>query len=131
MTAYNEARRALDLGATAQEAIAQLWADVTQSQMAREEAAAKANPAAHRLSRVMERGKRTRYLYYGPIKVGGRKIRYCYATSRNVAGYYLAWREIETAKTVKRDMWTASKRRATVSDRMRSRHAAHKARLAK
>jgi Txe/YoeB family toxin of Txe-Axe toxin-antitoxin module len=85
-----------------------------------EEAAAKRNPKAHKLSRVFAKGNR--YVYTPAGKDGrGRTIWFCRSTQRNVAGYFLVWRQIETkakkkatkvgdlVSTTKRDQWTGFK----------------------
>jgi hypothetical protein len=110
--------------------LGRMWEYMQQENMAAEERAAKADPLKHRLSRVMERGKPLNYRYR-PVKVGRREVRYCWATNRNVAGFYLGWREVETPKLIRRDQWVARRVKQRVIDMMRNRADAHRARLNK
>jgi len=84
---------------------------------------AKQNPLKHKLSQVVEGKLRYRYYSAGKDK-RGRTIHYCYATVKNVAGYYLVWREVITpikrnreavmgdrVATIKRDQWASRKLR--------------------
>lgn len=84
-----------------------IFADFTQSARKAESERAKANPLAYKNSRVMEDGAGYRY-YVAGLNGRGSKVRFCYTTKRNVAGYFLLWREVETAKHVKRDQWDAT-----------------------
>jgi hypothetical protein len=61
--------------------LAPIFHEFQQAEMARIEKAAKADPVRYRLTDVMPRG---------------RKIKFCWSVHRNVAGFYLGWREIET-----------------------------------
>lgn len=96
---------------------------------------AKANPQAHKLSKVMEGKYGLRYVYTDGGKDGrGRKIWFCRSTHRNVAGYFLVWRQIETpakrkavkpgdlVSTIDRDRWSAfkSKKAAIAACRRRA-----------
>lgn len=100
--------------------MSRLWNSIQRDENERIEAAAKADPRAHKLTRVTEN---TRYLYYSAGKNGkGQAVRFCYATHRNVAGYFLGWREvIRKDGTGKRDMWTARKGRKAVAELARKR----------
>ena len=103
------------------ERLAPLFAELGQRFMEAEEAAAKRDPAKYRLSTVMERGKPLSYRHWGAVKdKRGRRISYCWSVHRNVAGFFLGWREIETpikrkrpakvgelVATTKRDQFTA------------------------
>jgi hypothetical protein len=100
--------------------LAPVFREMERMNMEAEAAMAKANPRKHRLSTVMENG-RLSYRHWGAVKDRrGRTIKFCWSSHRNVAGYFLAWREIETptkrkgpAKpgdclaTITRDQWTA------------------------
>jgi hypothetical protein len=92
-----------------------------------------ADPVKHKTTLEFPEGARLNWRYWGTIKSRGKTIRYCYSTERNLAGYFLSWRETVSLKSGvgKRDMFIASKRRLTVRDKAQQRHAAHKARLAK
>ena len=103
------------------ERLAPIFREFEQAQMEREAEAAKRDPARHRLSKVMERGKSMNYRHWGVVKdKRGRRITYCWSVHRNVAGFFLGWREVETpikrkrpakvgeaVSDIKRDQWTA------------------------
>ena len=100
--------------------IAGMFADFTRMNREREEAAAKADPAKHKLSRVFEDA---RYRFYDAGRNGrGQAVRFCYSSHRNVAGYFLGWREVVGKKQTKRDKWTARKSRSAVADIARNRY---------
>lgn len=105
--------------------------------------AARRDPVKHKLSRLMEDGDRYRY-WPGGKDGRGRLVRFCYSTGRNVAGYYLAWREVVTpvkrkgkpkegdlVATTARDQWAARKLRRGVRDLSQRRAEAFKERQAK
>ena len=91
--------------------------------------AARADPQRYRLTTVMAEGKLS-YRHWGGVKdKRGRTIKFCWSSHRNVAGYFLAWREIETpikrkrpakvgecVSTIVRDQWTARKTKQTLKD---------------
>lgn len=88
-----------------------LWSDIQRQQNEREAAAARTDPVKHRLTKVMEGGK----LGYGYIEHRngrGSRVRFCYSHHRNVAGYFLIWREVETKKKVVRSNWDATTSKA-------------------
>ena len=88
--------------------IAELWRDVEQRSMQTAYDRAKADPFKNRLTKVMEKGKPASYRYGGWIMGrGSRRVAYCWSCHRNAAGFFLGWREIETADRVIRDQWTA------------------------
>ena len=100
--------------------IAGMFADFARMNREREEAAAKANPQAHKLSRVF---RDSRYRFYEAGQNGRNQVvRFCYSSHRNVAGYFLGWREIEGKTQTKRDQWTARKTRSAVADIARNRY---------
>jgi hypothetical protein len=114
-----------------------------QDNMRNEAEAAKANPQAHKLSRVMAEG-RLNYRYYdGGRDRRGRRVTYCYSTGRNVAGYFLTWRQVETpakrkatkigdlVSTIERDQWSASRSKKTIKGRAEARCKAYRARRRK
>ena len=84
---------------------AKVFADLQQSSLRQEEEAAKADPHAHRTTRVFS--GRLRWRYYD----GGKGLRFCYSCDRNAAGYYLAWRERRTKTGGRRDQYVPSKRK--------------------
>ena len=90
----------------------------------REAAAAKADPLAHKLTRVFEPGVSTNYRYWGPVKNGkGQRVRFCWSSHRNAAGFFLGWRETWMKNgTVKRDQWASRRVKARVADLARSRY---------
>lgn len=123
------------------DAFADIFRRMERENLARESEAAKANPKAHKLSRVMEGDRGLNYRYNNAGKDGrGRTIWFCRSTHKNVAGYYLVWRQIETpakrkakkpgdlVSTIKRDQWTGFKSRKSAIDLCRRRAAAFKAR---
>lgn len=115
---------------TPQQLLGEMWNDIQQAQMEAEERAARAEPLAHRLSRVMERGKPLNYRWWG-VPGRGRHTRYCYATHRNVAGFFLTWREVEVKDRVTRDQWAARRVKQRCIEIARRRAEAHRARLKK
>jgi hypothetical protein len=92
-----------------------------------------ADPAKHKTTLEFPEDARMSSRYWGDIKTRGKRYRYCYSTERNLAGYFLCWREVwhEKKGIGERDMFTASKRRLTVREQARKRHEAHKAKLGK
>lgn len=99
----------------ARELIAEIWGKVSRDFDEIAYLEAKVDPHRHRLTRIMERGKPCNYRYYaGGRNRHGWAVRYCYATNRNAAGYYLAWREVEAPTKSKskvrmrRDTWSAN-----------------------
>jgi hypothetical protein len=112
-----------------QKLMGDMWRDIQQSGMKREQEAAEANPQAHKLSRTFGPGVKLNSVYYSAGKDGrGRKVAFFYSTNRNVAGYFLAWRQIEGKKTVKRDQWSARRSKKAISDLCRRRAEAFEAR---
>lgn len=112
-----------------QDLMGRMWRDIQQAGMQREYEAAKADPQKYRLSRTFPPGVKLNYRYYDGGKNGrGSRVHFCYTTNRNVAGYFIAWRETITAKHVKRDMWTASRSKKTIIARCKDRYDKFKAR---
>lgn len=100
----------------------------------RERAAVLANPIKHKLTlHWPEDSGGPNTLHYTVKGKRGPEVSYGYTTSRNLAGYFLGFRETINRKTGrgKRDMWIASKRRKTVADKALARYRAHKARIGK
>ena len=124
------------------EAFADIFRRMERENMEREADAAKANPKAHKLSRVMPKGNR--YVYTPAGKTArGATVRFCRSTQKNAAGYFLCWREVETpakkkakkvgdlVSTTKRDQWTGFKTRKAAKALCRRRAAAFQKRRSK
>jgi hypothetical protein len=92
------------------------WASWQRFENDREEAEAKADPVRHKLSKLFDNSN---YRYYRSKDGRGREVRFCYSCHRNVAGYFLAWREVIGKKEAKRDGWIANRRKQTLIDRQR------------
>lgn len=106
-------------------AIAALLRDFAKNDMEREETRAKANPLAHKLTRVFGAGVSTNYRYYtAPTNGKGQRVVFAYSVHRNVAGFFLGWRETYRKNgTVKRDMWLARRVRSRCKDIAKARAA--------
>lgn len=91
---------------------------------------AEADPLKHKLARVFPPGVGSNYRYWEARNGRGSRVRFCYAVNRNVAGFYLTWREVETAKAVKRDQWASRRTRKAAAALALKRHRAMKAKLA-
>lgn len=95
-------------------AIRDLLLSFTQANRESVERAAKADPHKHRLTRVMENND---YRYWRAGTDGrGREVRFCWSTHRNVAGYFLSWREVIGKNGGKRDQWSARKARSACKE---------------
>lgn len=97
-----------------------MWNDINRDSMKHHAARAKADPAAHKLSRVFEEGLAYRYWPAG-LDGRGRKVRFCWSSHRNVAGYFLAWREVVGKAETKRDQWSARKLKRAAEELARRR----------
>lgn len=96
----------------------------------RRRAAVLADPVKHKLTLEFPEGARMSWRYCRVEKAGWPRVRYCYSTERNLAGYFLGWREtVKKDGNGRRDQWIASKRRNTVRDKAISRAKAHNDRL--
>jgi hypothetical protein len=80
----------------------------------RELKAAKADPLAHKTTRLFEPGVSTSYRYYGGKRNGkNQRVLFCYSVHRNAAGFFLGWREVYMQNgTVKRDQWVSRRVKA-------------------
>lgn len=79
-----------------------------------------AGRTAEKKTRLFRGGMSWRY-WSGGKDGRGREVRFCYTVRRNVAGYFLGFREVRKADgSGFRDGWFAHKRRATVRDRARA-----------
>lgn len=71
------------------------------------------DPAAFKVSPAMPDGRMVydAYVYWGKIKTPRMSIGYCWSKHKNIAGYYVAWREHydSKGKVIKRDQWAARK----------------------
>jgi hypothetical protein len=119
------------MGVQAAEAlISRMWSDMVREDRRREHEAAKAAPLEHKDSRLFAPDVSPHYHYFS-IKGRGRETRYCYSVNRNVAGFYLGWREVVTKTEIRRDMWSSRRVKQRLIDLARKRVQAHRARLAK
>lgn len=98
--------------------------------MERDKAAILADPIKHKLTLRFPEGSRLNWRYWEVRKTSGPRVRYCFSIERNLAGYFLGWREtLKRDGSGKRDQWIASKRRATVRERSRKRWQSHNSRV--
>jgi hypothetical protein len=86
----------------------QLMRDIQAADLVREREQVKADPETNRTTRIFVDGG-SGYRYYSAINGRGSQVRYCYSTRRNIAGYFLIWREVETKRQIKRDRWDSTK----------------------
>lgn len=111
--------------------IQRVMLDLQIDQMERDRKRVLADPVAHKLTLYFPEGSRgPNWRYVKVEKAGFPQVRYCYSTSRNLAGYFLGWREtINRDGSGKRDQWVASKRRETVRQKAHQRVEAHNRRV--
>lgn len=96
----------------------------------RQRAAVLRDPVKHKLTLHFPTGSRMSWRYCRVEKAGWPRVRYCYSTERNLAGYFLGWREtVKKDGSGKRDMWLASKRRTIVREKAIARARAHNKRV--
>ena len=94
----------------------------------RERKLVEADPKEHSLTKIMA-GKsnylawpakriETKRIVDGQERVHVSEVTFCYATGRNIAGYFLAWRETMdlTSLRGKRDRWVSFKKRRVARD---------------
>jgi hypothetical protein len=126
-------------------AFADIFRRMEQEQMEAEERLAKADPAKFKLSRTMARGKPLSLRHWGAVKdKRGRTIKFLWSCHRNVAGYFVAFRQVETpikrsrpprpgetVATIKRDQWTARKTKRSLEELQKRRTKALRAKLGK
>ena len=91
-----------------------------------------ADPVKHKTTLEFPSDAKMNWRYWQVKNKRGPRVRYCYSTERNLAGYFICWREIWNEKKGlgKRDMIAASKRRATVKAKSLRRYKAHCKRIA-
>lgn len=72
-----------------------------------------ADPKAHKTTGMMAGHSRYRYWSAKHKLPTGERVTFCYSTGRNVAGYFLAWREVWDVEKGegRRDHWVADKKR--------------------
>lgn len=94
--------------------LARMLGEYNRDVMAREERKAQADPLAHKLSTVMTN---TNYRYVPAGKDGrGRTVWFCWSSHRNVAGFYLGWREVRGKDGGSRDQWVSRRVRKRVEE---------------
>lgn len=90
-----------------------IFKDMQVQSLRQEKAAAEKDPLKYKLSHVMVN---TRYTYYEIHTRKNRRVRFCYSKHRNVAGFFLGWREVITKGQGKRDMWLARRVKRRVKE---------------
>ena len=93
---------------------------------------AKRDPVGNKMVKVFDKGPGYKYFRGCGTDGRGRTVQFCYSVHRNVAGYFLGWREMLTKKggsTWKRDKWVASRKKYRVIDIARNRTKAHRAKM--
>lgn len=88
-----------------------LWREVAAAGRAATFSKAKADPQAHKLTKIMDEGKSASWRYWSAAPDGlGRQVRFCWSCNRNAAGYFLGWREVVSKNgTIKRDRFLSRK----------------------
>lgn len=110
--------------------IQQLMLEMQVESIQRQRKAVLADPVRHKKTLHFPEGAPMNYRYYRVDKASWPKVDYCWSTGRNLAGYFLGWRETTSRDgSGKRDMWLASKRRDVVKVAARDRRDAHNARV--
>ena len=93
-----------------------VWADLQRAGQQRELDEIKADPARHRLTRIMAKGAGTNYSYWPGStrrlsKQREDRIWFCHTKHRNAAGVYLMWRQVNHYRLTKgRWTWHAAER---------------------
>lgn len=96
----------------------------------RQRAAVLADPVKHKLTLHFPEDARMNSMFYRVKKATFPEVRYCYATGRNLAGFFLGWREtINRDGSGKRDQWVARRSRKAVCAIAERRWKAHNARV--
>ena len=87
-----------------QEMVAGLIASFHRDNLSAEKRAAVADPLGHKNTRVFDKGMS--YRYFSCVNRKGQSVLFCYSVHRNVAGFFLGWREVrQRSGKVKRDMF--------------------------
>ena len=101
----------------------EMSANIARESMRRTAEAAKKDPKANRLTTVFDND--TSYRYFPTKNKRGTEVRFCYSTKKNVAGYFLVWRETITKKgDGKRDQFDSTKTKKDAIAECRRRAAA-------
>lgn len=104
-----------------QQILAPLIMDMERDSMKREEERAKAEPLANKMTRVFP-AKKMDYRYWSGRDRRGSTVRFCYSSHRNVAGFFLGWRETwYKGGKVKRDKWISRRKRRRCVEVMKAR----------
>jgi len=100
------------------EPIREILEELEQTRLTGERERAEADPEAHRLTLVMERGKQASWKYWDGGGVPGSRVRYGYTCWRNAAGYFLSFREVWDAEKGEgyRDKWVPHRKRRLAAD---------------
>ncbi len=108
----------------AEDLLRPLVEDLNRKMRRAEEEAVLADPENHKTTRIGI--KEGHYRYWTALDdEHGRKVRFCYTTMRNMAGYFLCFKEVRDKETGFRDQWSARKLRRACkekAERMRDRH---------
>lgn len=110
------------MSANAKRILSDLWNDIERNLQKGELAEIAKNPHAHRDTRLMgDRGLRWRYWRAKNSK--GQRVDFCYATTPNAAGYFLAWDEVTNTskKTVERQNIRSYEKRKDAKESARNR----------
>ena len=107
---------------SAQKWLRDMWHEVQVASEMNAIASAKADPEAHKLSRLIADNKPASYRYYTAqmIRRPRRVVLWCWSSNPNIAGYYLSWRQLETRSAIKRTQFRAHKHRYLGEARCRS-----------
>ena len=74
-----------------------------------------ADPSAHKLSTKIANGSAS-YRWWGKVKTSRMTVAYCRSCHRNVAGYFIGWREVyDKDGNQKRDNYVARKSKKRLS----------------
>lgn len=98
-----------------------LIVDLQRDSMKREEERAKADPLGNKYCKVFP-AKQMGYRYWGGKDRRGSTVRFCYSSHRNVAGFFLGWRETWYRNgKIKRDKWISRRKRRRCAEVMKAR----------
>lgn len=114
-----------EVSSRVQQILAPLIMDMERESMQREEKKAKEDPLANKMSRVFP-AKQMGYRFWATKDGRGSTVRFCYSSHRNVAGFFLGWRETwYKGGKVKRDKWISRRKRRRCSEVMKARFDRH------
>ena len=103
-----------------QKLLTDIWTRVERNRQAVEAAEVEADPKAHKMTGLMPDGVSASYRFYNTTNGKGQIVRFCWGVHRNLAGYFLGWREVWLKKSKKdgtlarRDKWCAYKTKKSV-----------------